>query len=586
MSAELFTLDNPESVLFPMLRNLAFCMNIQADQLVATLYGGCTDDEWGRRTKRLAAVLVAASDQAKRYIGFVHAINGNTIASILPVPADVSDAPQPQPHQMMLSHVLDRARDQNLRRFKTAFYAPRMLEGVFTRFFEYSNELSTFMYQACTPHHLNMEAFHALTLRPATPRQISGLLENLPDARAPFLKKDRAQFSFKNGVLDVRNCRLYTYIPTLLMTSTERHVSELPVDSSSANFVNSYLNPAFLEKDFNFMDIPTEAFDKLLQAQGYGDKAHGDMMYWILVMGGRLLHDVATMDDWQLCLFFRGVAGSGKSTILKLFSEIYQMVDIGMLMSDGQATFSDEHLVNAFIVLAMDVDASTNFSLTRFNSFVSGENVSINCKFKTAMMMKWRAGIAMASNSQPPFRDVGGNCSRRFFIILFNQPIEKSDSTLFTRCKKNLGNILLKMALAYRHALATHATGSLWDGQLPKEILAAKQSYLGSCSALAAFLTSDSVSFDMESEVTVRDFERTLNSWASMTLATGGRSGRGNITISAATDAPVLKLYKCRLLESPTKRVIMGLRLIKVAQKEDAGTGLNERSARTATNVD
>jgi hypothetical protein len=248
--------------------------------------------------------------------------------------------------------------------------------------------------------------------------------------------------------------------------------------------------------------------------------------------------------------------------------------------------------VEAYIVLAMDVDRSTNFSLTRFNSFISGESVSVNRKFKTAISVAWKAAVAMASNSNPPFDDVAGNCARRFFIILFTQTITKTDATLFKTCRAQLGTIMVKMVLCYLHALRKHASGSLWDcKELPPEIKAAKQEYLSACSPLAGFMTSEYVDTeDSSSECSVREFERNFNKWIRFCGYNVNRN-RGAMKISAATDSPLLKAYNCNIVVNNDANMITGCKLLPIpssfstrepTSENDAASSLHSRSSRSS----
>jgi hypothetical protein len=161
-------------------------------------------------------------------------------------------------------------------------------------------------------------------------------------------------------------------------------------------------------------EVYTPALDHILTDQQYSTKA----MFWVFALFGRMFFDVASNDDWQVALFIRGVAGSGKSTLLKIMTRFYTNEDVGLLMSDGQSTFSDEHLLQAKIVLAMDVDATISFSQVRFNSFVSGEYVSVARKFKTAINVKWTAPMCFASNCQVVYHSLF-MLTGRFLMILF-----------------------------------------------------------------------------------------------------------------------------------------------------------------------
>ena len=57
-----------------------------------------------------------------------------------------------------------------------------------------------------------------------------------------------------------------------------------------------------------------------------------DIMY---VMGGKLLYEVNSIERWQCIPFMKGIAGSGKSTIVKAFSKFYETLDVKTLLIDS-----------------------------------------------------------------------------------------------------------------------------------------------------------------------------------------------------------------------------------------------------------
>jgi len=311
------------------------------------------------------------------------------------------------------------------------------------------------------------------------------------------------------------------------------------------------------------MDIPTPHFNKILKDQRFDAKA----CRWMYILCGRLLHDVGMLDDWQVTLYIRGVAGSGKSTILKTMGMMYQACDIGYMMSDGQATFSDEHLYNKRIVMAMDLDKKTTFSATRINSMTSGETVSINRKFKLALNERWKPPMIIASNAQPPWPDVAGNLTRRFPILTFNHPVKNSDPHLFDKLRTELPVLLVKMSRAYLGAVREYGQQSLWDeGILPRMCHDAKREYLITSNPLSAFLASDSVVFHEDAEVDTATFRRILVQW---TKEHGDRRAPVIGMINTVDHRHLFAMYNCTVIASQmddgtTHTNIRGLSLIEL----------------------
>jgi len=386
--------------------------------------------------------------------------------------------------------------------------------------------------------------YNALTKKSATPRHMQQLLTSLPDAQFPFLSKSRTLFSFQNGIFDaVTGC--FTLYNDFKGIETTARYFDTPFQWSHDNTHES---------------IETPTFDKILLDQRLDSRSR----FWVYALCGRLLHNVGSLDDWQICLYIRGVAGSGKSTILKLLSMFYAASDVGYLMSDGQSSFSDEHLYDRLITLAMDIDKRTNFNVTRFNSMVSGETLSINRKYKTALNTKWTCPLAMASNAQPPWNDVGGNLIRRFAIVLFDHPVKDSDPHLFTHLKAEAPTLLVKMARCYLEAVRDYGHKSLWDVDvLPDMFHQSRRQYLVTTNPISAFLESRAIIFDAGSQIPATDFRKALSMY---TKEYADKQANPITRISRVDHGHLFGMYNCTIVEQQEANgvlsvYIQGLRL-------------------------
>ena len=65
-----------------------------------------------------------------------------------------------------------------------------------------------------------------------------------------------------------------------------------------------------------------------------------ETMNCIYALLGRLFYDIGRHDDWQLLLIIKGVAGSGKSSIIELFSSLFHADSTATLAGNMQATTS------------------------------------------------------------------------------------------------------------------------------------------------------------------------------------------------------------------------------------------------------
>ena len=440
-----------------------------------------------------------------------------------------------KPHQKLLEFVKQRASDARLRiHNKTELFRPVHLnDGTNTCFFTHYMSTREFLMYSVTPVDRYAEQYNALTNAASTPGFVTSLFSEMGDSRVPQLVINRNLFSFRNGIFNTASGIFSPY-------------HEASYEESSARFFDVDMDQHNITCDP--MSICTPCFDKILQDQDYDDHA----IYWMHVMCGRLLHNVGTMDDWQICPFIRGVAGSGKSTILKVMKMMYEDNNVGALMSDGQPTFSDEHLYDKFMVIAMDLDKNVQISNTRINSMISGEELSVNRKFKLALNCKWVAPIIMASNSQPPFKDVAGNITRRFCIFLFNNSIRYSDPQLFSKLKIEVPVLLVKMSRMYLDAVRKYGNRGLWEpGILPKIVHQAKRQYLVTTNPISAFLESEWIHFGPGMRTSSSDFKKFLVQFAK---ELGDKRVHGIGVLSKVDHGHLFAMYGCELKEDKTEK--------------------------------
>jgi hypothetical protein len=524
--------------------NLAFLDMQTPESFPNSIYFADTPAQYLQRMERVLALVTSIHNIVR--LVHTHGTNAMISSDTIPSCADLDRVQMP--HQLLLDFLFQVAGNQRLRRTETAMYRPRILpDGTHTGFFEYDCEITEFVYRAVSPSRIHPKEYDALTNRPSTPGQMVNLLGKVHDARCLFMEKHRSLFSFKNGIFDARDETFHL------------HGSLHNETRSSSQFFDYQVEQDILTMDP--MLIPTPCFEKILVDQGMDHHA----MFWLYALCGRMLHDVGSMDDWQVCLYIRGVAGSGKSTILKVLAMFYESDSVGYLMSDGQPIFSDQHLYDKFMNLAMDVDKKTSFNVTRFNSMTSGEHVSVNRKHKTALNIKWTAPLAMASNAQPPWVDVAGNLVRRFVIYLFDNPIRNSDPRLFDKLKLEVPLILLKMARIYLAGVRKNGHQSLWDpGVLPTMCHKARRQYLVATNPIAAFLDSDHVELSASEETMATVLRRRLTLFA---RENGDRSAAAIGILTAVDHGHLFSMHGCRieerLLENGSRHtVVVGLRLV------------------------
>lgn len=80
------------------------------------------------------------------------------------------------------------------------------------------------------------------------------------------------------------------------------------------------------------------------------------MVRWFFTMIGRSMYDIKELDDWQVMLFIKGIAGTGKSNIMNyVLQQFYEKTHVGIISNNIEEKFGLGTLVNNFVVLMDDI---------------------------------------------------------------------------------------------------------------------------------------------------------------------------------------------------------------------------------------
>ena len=409
-------------------------------------------------------------------------------ASLPPLRMDVFFMPMAEEdmktHQKLIRYFLEVCNRRGYRRQQTALFEPKFTEqGHFTRTYTYACEIGTFIYDAIYPYQQHIWLFSALTEKASVARMCQDYLEKCKDDDIQALVKDRTKFSYRNGLFDARRNMFYPY-------------GVEPDGWDPLSVCANYLDVEFdhilyddnLHESNDPLDIPTPNIQKILDAQDF----EPDVCRWFFASIGRMLFEIGNLDNWQYFPFCKGTAGSGKSTILRLAAKFYNDIDVGNLMSEGQTTFSIEHIYDKMVFFCYDVDDKMNFSLTRWNQMVSGESIAVERKFKIPIQQNWTVGGAFAGNSYPPWVDQAGNVSRRMLIFMFAKMVRDVDTNLYDKCKLEMGAFMKKSVSCYFQLLERFGTRGIWDqGVLPDYFHKTKRQMQAETNPLQSFLQSD-----------------------------------------------------------------------------------------------
>lgn len=199
------------------------------------------------------------------------------------------------------------------------------------------------------------------------------------------------------------------------------------------------------------------------------------------------MYDLGHKDGWGVFLYFLGLAGTGKSTLLRLLSRLYEARDVGYMNNALQRTFALDGLEDKLLFLALDIDEHFQLDQATFQSMVVGEEVPITRKFKKPFTKVWTTPGAAAGNKLPNWRDNGGSLGRRLTVVEFLKLVTKCDPNLFQKCVGELDRFLKVINSAYLD-MCRQFSGKGIKEVLPKKFKMSEKKALLELDILGAFI--------------------------------------------------------------------------------------------------
>jgi hypothetical protein len=317
-------------------------------------------------------------------------------------------------------------------------------------------------------------------------------LETCIEPEFPVLKTTRAWIAFKDGLYSIYHDVFVYYDDTRVEFPKEMAVCAY----HNINFAKAYLPvariadapiPRCLPIHNPLRDLPTPCFDMILETQ----QLCGHTRFWLMAMMGRCLHHANTFDNWQVVLYIKGRAGTGKSTIVSLLQSIYEMKDIANISNNTEGTFGLMSLPNKLMWVAPEVKVDFNMDQAQFQSLVSHEVLSIPRKGLKPYEGLIMCHGAMAGNTLPSrWLDNAGSIRRRLFVINFSKTVKSTKNNLLVTMKTvELPAIIRKIVWCYRTATAMVGDRDIWSsGCLSQHIVDENEKLYAATNPLRKFL--------------------------------------------------------------------------------------------------
>jgi hypothetical protein len=409
-------------------------------------------------------------------------------------------------YQDLLLYLFDKLFTMRLKRYKGNCCRQILTEeGFKTRAYEPVMEIQEFVYSV-TQKEDKFDMWCKMTSKSGSVKEAVKHLTDCVDLQFPELKKNRHTWSFNNGIFqskvptddpNVWTCKFLPY-------GCEEY-NELDPTTVSAKYFDKKFNP-YSELD-DWYHIPTPHMQKVIDYQGFNE----EVSRWMYIFIGRLLYDVGELDCWQVIPFFKGIAGSGKSTLIcKVVKKFYDADDVRVLSNNSEKKFGLWSIYDGFIFISPEIKGDICLEQAEFQSIVSGEDLSIARKNEKAICIQWKTPGILGGNEMPGWKDNSGSIIRRLVTFQFLRKVKDADPTLDIKLDEEIPAILCKCVRAYLDASAKYADVDIWN-VIPDYFKTIQKQISMVTNPLHHFLGSEKCLFGKEMFVPQNIFVRSFN---------------------------------------------------------------------------
>lgn len=462
---------------------------------------------------RIMRLIESADDQYEiifRYVRSYDRINSPTCMA--PVETDMESSlfrcktieaageeSEPSPFQCLLLYLLNQTYIMKMRRYKGQCCKQiETSDGHLTKAWRPVMEVKEFVY-FYTQKEDKYDMWRNLTSKGSIVRDTITHLTNCRDMQFPEIKKNRNVWSFRNGIFVGKEWTGEKYTTRFYKYGTPECQSLDPTIVSCKFFDQEFCHFEDVE---DWYDIPTPHMQTVMTYQRFPE----EVCRWMYVFIGRLCFDTNDLDGWQVIPFFKGIARSGKSTLItKVCKKFYDSEDVRTLSNNIEKKFGLWSIHDGFMFISPEVKGDLALEQAEFQSMVSGEDVSIARKNDKALSMTWNVPGILAGNEVPGYRDNSGSVLRRLVTWNFGRQVQKADPHLDEKLDEEIPAILCKCVRAYLEYAGRYSDQDIWN-VLPKYFLNVQNQVAMLTNPLQHFLSSEKVVYGQDKFVPQKIF--------------------------------------------------------------------------------
>ena len=390
-----------------------------------------------------------------------------------------------------------------------------------------NNDMKTMIYHFCSKDSY-LQRWKDLTSTTVT--KVASHLIGCRTYDFPDLKPDRLIRTFKNGIFVIR--------PNTVEFLNFLDLCEVPSNMVSCKYISQEFDLSMMEY-YNWYNVPTPVFDSILKHQEWNALVRNQ----IYTQLGRTFFSLNTYDKWEIIPFFKGVAGSGKSTIGRLMMKFYNKEDVGILSSNMEAQFGLEPIYEKLLYMCLEVTNTFKLNRADFQSMISGEDVSVAGKHKTAKTVRWNTPGLFFGNELGPWQDSAGSITRRLLVFELNNRVTEVDTEMDAKLTNELPQLLFKFIQAYQATVTHCGSKGIWQ-IVPQYLIKVKERIAINTNPIKRFIYSGTLCLDITRDdymIPWHMFQCYLNTWVSK------RGTKPNFSIEQIVD--IVEQSGLRLIE-------------------------------------
>lgn len=426
--------------------------------------------------------------------------NVNNSVSEALVPLDIQlfrfsfpDYTQNNDYQNLLIYILHMLYKMGYRKYRGSCYEQiKTDDGYLTHAWREAGTMLQFIHRVVAKH-VNYKQWLNLTRARDTPNAAAKFLLESHDTQFPELLPDRHVFATRQGLYDAKTCAFIPYA-----------AAEINQQITAINFFNVDVDMQIFNNLDWYDTINTDSIQGIYTHQKIPDNA----IRWLYVFSGRVLFWVNEKDRWQVILFIKGVAGTGKSTYGRVVSSFYPAADVAVLSTNIERKFGLANVYDKLLFVCYEVRNNFGLEQSEFQSMVTGEEMSIARKFMSTVVVNWQVPGILLGNEVPPWVDVAGSVNRRTVLTEFKEKVLAPDPMLHVKLFRQLVPILHKSCIAYHEAVLRYGAQDIW-ANLPGYFHETRRNLAASVNSLTAFiLRSDQVECAPDKYMPFREFNQ------------------------------------------------------------------------------